>query len=86
VGGAMDLAVGAKKTFVMMEHQTKDGKSKLVDTCTYPLTGVACVAMVFTDLGIFEITPRGFLVKELFNGMSIETVQAVTQAQLIEGN
>jgi 3-oxoadipate CoA-transferase beta subunit len=86
VGGAMDLAVGAKKTFVMMEHQTKDGMSKLVEKCTYPLTGVGCVAMVFTDLGIFEITPHGFLVKELFNGMSIETVQAVTHAQLIEGN
>jgi 3-oxoadipate CoA-transferase beta subunit len=70
----------------MMEHQTKDGVSKLVEKCTYPLTGVACVAMVFTDLGIFEITPQGFLVKELFNGMSIETVQAVTQAQLIKGN
>ncbi len=82
VGGAMDLAVGAKKTFVMMEHLTKEGVSKLVQTCTYPLTGVACVAMVFTDLGIFEITPSGFLVKELFNGMSLESVQAVTNAQL----
>jgi len=83
VGGAMDLAVGAKKTFVMMEHLTKEGVSKLVKTCTYPLTGVSCVAMVFTDLGIFEITPAGFLVKELFNGMRIEDVQAVTNAQLI---
>jgi 3-oxoadipate CoA-transferase beta subunit len=83
VGGAMDLAVGAKKTFVMMEHLTKGGESKLVETCSYPLTGIACVAMVFTDLGIFEITPAGFLVKELFNGMRIADVQAVTKAQLI---
>jgi len=86
VSGAMDLAVGAKKTFVMMEHLTKDGKSKLVEKCTYPLTGLGCVAMVFTDLGIFEITPSGFLVKELFNNMSFEAVQAVTQAPLIKGN
>ena len=85
VGGAMDLAVGAKKTYVMMEHLTKDGKSKLVEHCTYPLTGVGCVAMVFTDLGIFEVTPSGFLVKELFNNMSFETVQSVTQAPLIKG-
>ena len=62
VGGAMDLAVGAKKTYVMMEHLTKDGKSKLVAQCTYPLTGIGCVSMVFTDLGIFEILPEGFFV------------------------
>jgi 3-oxoadipate CoA-transferase beta subunit len=82
VGGAMDLAVGAKKTYVMMEHLTKEGVSKLVKQCTYPLTGLGCVAMVFTDLGIFEITPQGFAVQELFNGMSLESVQAVTDALL----
>ncbi len=82
VGGAMDLAVGAKKTYVMMEHLTKEGVSKLVKQCTYPLTGLGCVAMVFTDLGIFEITPQGFAVQELFNGMSLESVQAFTDATL----
>jgi 3-oxoadipate CoA-transferase beta subunit len=82
VGGAMDLAVGAKKTFVMMEHLTKDGTSKLVKKCTYPPTGLACVAMVFTDLGIFEITQKGFQVVELFNGMSIDLVQSVTEAEI----
>jgi 3-oxoadipate CoA-transferase beta subunit len=82
VGGAMDLAVGAKKTYVMMDHLTKEGVSKLVKQCTYPLTGLGCVAMVFTDLGIFEITPQGFAVQELFNGMSLESVQAVTDALL----
>jgi 3-oxoadipate CoA-transferase beta subunit len=82
VGGAMDLAVGAKKTFVMMEHLTKNGTSKLVEQCSYPLTGLACVAMVFTDLGIFEITPAGFMVIELFNDMSFDEVQAVTAAPL----
>jgi 3-oxoadipate CoA-transferase, beta subunit len=82
VGGAMDLAVGAKKTYVMMEHMTKDGVSKMVKQCTYPLTGVACVAKVFTNLGIFEITPKGFKVVELFNDMTLEQVQAVTDAPL----
>jgi 3-oxoadipate CoA-transferase beta subunit len=82
VGGAMDLAVGAKKTYVMMEHLTKDGKSKLVAQCTYPLTGIGCVSMVFTDLGIFEILPEGFFVVELFNGMSLAQVQAVTPVVL----
>lgn len=82
VGGAMDLAVGAKKTFVMMEHLTKDGFSKMVEHCSYPLTGLACVAMVFTDLGIFEITPQGFVVKELFGDMTLAAVQAVTSAPL----
>jgi len=82
VGGAMDLAVGAKKTYVMMEHLTKEGVSKLVEKCTYPLTGVGCVATVFTDLGIFEITHQGFTVQELFNGMTLEEVQKVTGAPL----
>lgn len=83
VGGAMDLAVGANKTFVMMEHLTKDGKSKLVKQCTYPLTGVACVAMIFTDLGVFEVQPHGLAVHEIFNGMSFEQLQSVTEATLI---
>ena len=82
VGGAMDLAVGAKKTYVMMEHLTKEGVSKLVKQCTYPLTGVGCVATVFTDLGIFVITQQGFTVHELFNGMTLEEVQKVTGAPL----
>jgi 3-oxoadipate CoA-transferase, beta subunit len=82
VGGAMDLAVGAKKTYVMMEHLTKEGVSKLVQQCTYPLTGVGCVATVFTDLGIFDITPQGFTIQELFNGMTLEEVQQVTGATL----
>jgi 3-oxoadipate CoA-transferase beta subunit len=82
VGGAMDLAVGAKKTYVMMEHLTKEGVSKLVQQCTYPLTGVRCVATVFTDLGIFDITPQGFTIQELFNGMTLEEVQQVTGAAL----
>ena len=83
VGGAMDLAVGAKQTFVMMEHLTKDGQSKLVEVCTYPLTGVACVSKIYTDLGVFEVVGDGIKVVELFNGMNIDDVQAVTAVKLI---
>lgn len=83
VGGAMDLAVGAKQTFVMMEHLTKDGQSKLVEVCTYPLTGVACVSKIYTDLGVFEVVRDGIKVVELFNGMNIDDVQAVTAVKLI---
>jgi len=59
VGGAMDLAAGAKDVFVMMELLTKDGQSKLVKQCTYPLTGLACVSRVYTDVAVFQIEPGG---------------------------
>ena len=59
VGGAMDLAIGAKQVFVMMEHLTKQGESKLVDQCTYPLTGIACVTKVFSDLAVMELHRDG---------------------------
>lgn len=66
VGGAMDLAIGAKDTFVMMNLLTRDGQSKLVSECTYPLTGVACVSRVYTDLAVFLIEPEGVVVRDLF--------------------
>src|SRR5499427_3103351 len=59
VGGAMDLAIGAKKTFVMMEHTTRQGESKLVEACTYPLTGLACVSRVYTDLAVIDLGAAG---------------------------
>jgi 3-oxoadipate CoA-transferase beta subunit len=71
VGGAMDLAVGAKQVFVMMEMLTKQGKSKLVRRCTYPMTGLACVKRVYTDLAVFDITPRGFAVRAMAPGMTL---------------
>ena len=66
VGGAMDLALGARQTFVMMTLLTREGRPKLVRTCTYPLTGLACVSRVYTDLGVFLISPDGIAVRELF--------------------
>ncbi|MFK0115227.1 3-oxoacid CoA-transferase subunit B [Streptomyces sp. NPDC090994] len=66
VGGAMDLAIGAKKVFVMMTLFTKTGAPKLVPECTYPLTGLACVDRVYTDLAVFDITERGVSVRETF--------------------
>jgi 3-oxoadipate CoA-transferase beta subunit len=71
VGGAMDLAVGARRTFVMMEHLTKNGESKIVTTCTYPLTGIGCVSRIYTDLAIIDITPAGLRLVDMVKGMSV---------------
>ena len=73
VGGAMDLAIGAKKTFVMMEHSTKAGESKLVDACTYPLTGLACVSRIYTDLAVIDVTPSGLRVCRNRRGRELST-------------
>ena len=70
VGGAMDLAIGAKQVFVMMTLFAKDGTAKLVDACTYPLTGVRCVSRVYTDHGVFHVGPKGVRVTETF-GISL---------------
>lgn len=78
VGGAMDLAIGAKQTFVMMELLTKQGESKLVETCTYPLTGLACVSRVYTDLAVFDIGPGGAIVREMVDGMDIAQLRKLT--------
>ena len=82
VGGAMDLAVGAKKTYVMMEHQTKSGESKLVAACTYPLTGVGCVARVYTDLATIDITPEGLKVVDMTAGMTLAELQKISGVPL----
>ncbi len=70
VGGAMDLAVGAKKTYVMMELLTKTGESKIVKECSYPLTGVACVSRIYTDLATIDITPQGCTVVDMVEGLT----------------
>lgn len=84
VGGAMDLAVGAKQVFVMMEHLTKDGQSKLVRECTYPLTGAGVVTRVYTDLATLEITDKGFKVLDRVPGLSHEELEEITKLPLEE--
>jgi 3-oxoadipate CoA-transferase beta subunit len=78
VGGAMDLAIGAKQVFVMMELQTREGASKLVERCTYPLTGVQCVSRVYTDVAVFEIQPGGVHVVEMVGDTTQEELKAIT--------
>ena len=82
VGGAMDLAIGAKQVFVMMEHQTKSGESKIVERCSYPLTGIACVSRVYTDLATIDITQDGLRVIEMADGLTLETLQEMTGVPL----
>lgn len=83
VGGAMDLAVGAKQVFVMMEHQTKGGESKIVSQCSYPLTGVACVSRVYTDLAVIDIAADGLVVREMIPDLSFEELQRITGVPLV---
>ena len=82
VGGAMDLAIGAKKTYVMMEHLTKSGESKLVDACTYPLTGIGCVSRVYSDLAVIDITASGLQVVDIVDGLSVEQLQTLSGVSL----
>jgi 3-oxoadipate CoA-transferase, beta subunit len=74
VGGAMDLAVGAKQTWVMMDLFTKEGASKLVERCSYPLTGVGCVSRVYTDHGVFDVTSEGFELIEAVPGLTRDAI------------
>ena len=78
VGGAMDLAIGAKKVFVMMDHLTKSGESKIVAACTYPLTSIACVNRIYSDLAVIDVTPQGLRVLEMVDGLSLPELQQLT--------
>ena len=83
VGGAMDLAAGAKRLWVLMEHTTKDGRPKIVERCGYPLTGLACVTRVYTNLAVLDLMPgRGFVVREMAPGVDFDTLQARSAARL----
>ena len=75
VGGAMDLAVGAKQTWVMMDLQTKQGQSKLVQACSYPLTGIGCVKRVYTDLATLTCTPQGLEVIDMVEGLELQELE-----------
>ena len=83
VGGAMDLAVGARQTFVMMEHVTKTGELKIVEHCSYPLTGVACVARIYTDLAVIDVTARGLVLRQTAPGLDFDALQSLTGAPLL---
>lgn len=82
IGGAMDLAVGARRVFIVMEHTTRDGRPRLVDRCTLPVTAVRAVTRVVTNLGLIEVTPEGFLLCEIAPGYTPAEVQDVTGAKL----
>ena len=83
VGGAMDLAVGAKRLFVLMNHTTKTNEPKILNQCRFPLTGTGVVNRLFTDLAVIDVTAEGLRVRELFGDNTLEEVQAVTEARLL---
>jgi 3-oxoadipate CoA-transferase beta subunit len=82
IGGAMDLAIGAQRLWVVMEHTTKDGEPRLRHRCSYPLTAKAVVKRVYTNLAVLDVTPRGFAVRVMIPGMTLEALQARTEARL----
>jgi 3-oxoadipate CoA-transferase beta subunit len=83
VGGAMDLALGARDVYVMMEHQTRSGESKVVAQCSYPLTGIGCVSRIYTDLAVLDVTPDGLSVREILSDISFEELQQLTGVPLL---
>ena len=85
VGGAMDLDVGARQVFVTMDHVTKTGEPKIVQRCTYPLTGMHCVNRIYTDLCVIEVTPAGLVVSEMVPGLTFDELQQLTAAPLTNG-
>ena len=83
IGGSMDLCAGARKLFIAMEHTTKDGEYKIVKELSYPATALGKVSMLFTDLAVIEITPKGMVLKEVFAGLTPKDIQSVTEPKLI---
>jgi len=82
VGGAMDLAVGAKAIRVIMEHTHKSGSPRILKHCTYPLTAPACVKRIYTNLAVIDVTPQGLFVLEMVPGMTLERLQEMTEPEL----
>ena len=85
VGGAMDLVAGARQVFVVMEHVTKNGEPKIVEACTYPLTGAGVVDRIYTDCAVIDVTPNGLLVRSMVEGLTFEQLQQMTDAPLNRG-
>jgi len=85
VGGAMDLATGAKRVYVMMEHLTKGGESKIVASLTYPPTALACVDRIYTDLAVLDVTPQGLRVRAIVDGLSVDELRRMTGVPLLDG-
>ena len=83
VGGAMDLAAGAKQVWALTEHITRDGKPKIVKNCSYPLTSSGCVKRIFTDLAIIDVSDAGLTVIGMMDGLSLEELQAITEPALV---
>ncbi|RKH53778.1 CoA transferase subunit B [Corallococcus llansteffanensis] len=82
MGGAMDLAVGAKRIYVAMEHANKDGQPKILKKCSLPLTGLKCVHHIVTDHAFMDVTPEGLVLRELAPGLTVERVQQLTEPKL----
>jgi len=85
VGGAMDLVAGVKAVYVVMEHTTKTGAAKIVETCTYPLTGRRCVNRIYTNLAVIDVTASGLVVRDLAPGVDMAAVRRLTAAPLADG-
>ncbi|MYN13489.1 3-oxoacid CoA-transferase subunit B [Pusillimonas sp. TS35] len=83
VGGAMDLAVGARRVFILMEHNAKDGSPKILPACTLPLTGMGVVSRIYTDLAVLEVTSAGLQVLQMNDGLTFDELQAHTGARLL---
>jgi 3-oxoadipate CoA-transferase beta subunit len=82
IGGAMDLAAGARRIWIVMEHNTRAGEPRLLKRCTYPLTAAGCVKRVYTELAVIDVTERGFVVTDMVPGMTLEALQERTEARL----
>jgi 3-oxoadipate CoA-transferase beta subunit len=82
IGGAMDLAAGAKRIWIVMEHNTRSGGARLLRRCTYPLTASGCVKRVYTELAVIDVTERGFVVTDMVSGLTFEELQERTDATL----
>jgi len=83
IGGAMDIAAGAKHLIIAMEHTTNDNEPKIVKRCNYPLSGLECVKVIVTDMAVVDVTPKGLVLREVAPGLTPEDVQSVTEPKLI---